>query len=342
MNSFAKRSAKERAEVFEETAVRKGIARPAIIEKDFWVCWTLGELFGSETVSNGVEDPPLLFKGGTSLSKVFHLIDRFSEDVDLTLGHSLVLPGALDPDEVGISNRERKRRIEAIVSAAKDHVQGPILKSIQSRFEAIGGQVTSDKEDPQTLHCAYPKGLESRAYATDGYVNASIRLEFGAKGGTWPAEQGTVHPYAAEEFPDLFDKRQVSVWALSPLRTFWEKATILHSNANSGKLSRGDRQSRHYSDLAVMSHTDIGQNALKQIELLEIVSDHKEIFFPSPSAKYDLARPGTLRLIPDKDLITILQSDYNDMSEMFIGESLAFDEVMGRLSALEKIINADT
>lgn len=87
-----------------------------------------------------------------------------------------------------------------------------------------------------------------------------------------------------------------------------------------------------------MSDTEIGQNALEQIELLETVSDHKVTFFPSASAKYELARPGTLRLVPDDDLITKLRTDYHNMSEMFIGEPLAFDEVMERLSVLEKTI----
>lgn len=201
MNSFAKRPAKERAEVFEETAVRKGFARPAIIEKDFWVCWALGELFGPEPVSNEMEDPPLLFKGGTSLSKVFHLIDRFSEDVDLTLGQSLVLPGALEPDETGISNRERKRRIEAIVSAAKDYVQGPILRSIQSRFEAVGGQVTSDNEDPQTLLCAYPKGIGVEVLRDGRVCQRKYSARIWRKGGNLARRTGNSPPICGGRIP---------------------------------------------------------------------------------------------------------------------------------------------
>jgi hypothetical protein len=341
MNDFGSRPTHERAEVFEETAARRGIGRAAIVEKDFWVCWTLAQLYGHDGPSDVQrERPALLFKGGTSLSKAYGLINRFSEDVDLTVDRKLLVTPEKDPDEDGISTRERKRRIDAVARRCEEYVAetiAPFLRSRTSNWK--DATVTVDDKDLQTLHLGYPRALPNSSYGGSAYVNSSIRLEFGARGELWPAERRDVTSYAAEEFPNLFSNPTTAVWVLSPRRTLWEKATILHAIAASGRVGAGERQSRHYADLALLAKAPFGVAAVADTDLLLDVAQHKSTYFSSASARYDLARPGSLRLVPSEALIEDLQKDYERMSEMFITDPPPFSEVIEELRVLERRIN---
>lgn len=344
MDEFAHRPARERAEVFEETSARRGIGRAAIVEKDFWVCWTLAQLYGQGGPSDAANDEPaLLFKGGTSLSKAYGLIDRFSEDVDLTVDRRMLVVQESNPDEEGISTRERKRRIQTVAEKCATYIGeiiAPFLRSRETGWEE--GVVEIDKDEPQTLHLSYPRALPDSSYGGSAYVNARIRLEFGARGELWPAERGNITSYAAEEFPHLFTEPTTAVWVLSPRRTFWEKATILHAIASSGRMGGGERQSRHYADLARIARTAVGSAAISDTRLLHDVAEHKAAYFPSASARYDLARPGTLRLVPSEILVEELEKDYDRMREMFITDPPSFSSMIEEIAALERRINGDS
>jgi len=344
MNEFARRPASERAEVFQETSARRGIGRATIVEKDFWVCWTLAQLYGDGGPSDAKNDEPaLLFKGGTSLSKVYGLIDRFSEDVDLTVDRRLLIAQNANPDENGISTRERKRRIQTVADRSATYISeaiAPFLRSCEIDWER--GGVGIDRKEPQTVHLNYPRALPDGSYGGSAYVSASIRLEFGARGELWPAERGYATPYAAEEFPHLFAEPTTGAWVLSPRRTFWEKATILHAIASSGRIGGGERQSRHYADLARIANTPIGSAAISDTGLLIDVAKHKMTYFPSARAHYDLAQPGTLRLVPSDSLIADLAKDYDRMREMFISDPPPFSKVMEEIATLERRVNAQT
>ncbi len=343
MNEFAGRPAAERAEVFEETSARRGIGRAAIVEKDFWVCWTLAQLYGPGGPSDaGKQEPVLLFKGGTSLSKAYALIDRFSEDVDLTVDRRLLVAQEENPEQAGISKRERNRRIEIVGERCATYIGeiiAPFLRSREIDWSDSGVEI--DRDESQTLHLDYPRALPDSSYGGSAYVNARIRLEFGARGELWPAERGYVTSYAAEEFPDLFTERTTPVWVLSPRRTLWEKATILHAIASSGRIGGGERQSRHYADLARLANAPVAAEAIEDIELLLDVAEHKAVYFPSPKARYDLAKPGTLRLVPSEALLEELESDYERMKEMFISSPPTFANIIEDIAALERRINRE-
>ena len=343
MNEFAMRPARERAAVFQETAARLGLGRAAIVEKDFWVCWTLRQLFGADGPSNvDVTPPVLLFKGGTSLSKVYRIIDRFSEDVDLTVDRRLLVEAGGDPDESGIPRRERERRIEAIAGKCAHYINETVVPFLAVCAVAWSeADVVIDTAARQTINFRYPRSLTDSAYGGSSYVSAQIRLEFGARGEMWPAERGTVTAYAAQEFPNLFNAPDVGVWALSPKRTFWEKATILHAIACSDHVSGGARQSRHYSDLALIAKTAAGREAIVDVELLNSVATHKAAYFKSAKAHYELAKPGTLRLIPSGPILSELSKDYRRMREMFVGEPTSFESMIGDIAELEAAINAN-
>lgn len=337
MDKFAAEPAKIRAELFIETAARMGVS-PQIIEKDFWVCWTLRRVFSLEDPL-----PGLIFKGGTSLSKAYGLIERFSEDIDLSLDRrDLGFAGERDPANPDLSGNKRKKLLEDLSKTASALVQGDLKDQIQAVMqaflpdEAINLSVTD--EDDQTLIFAYPSSLEPSGTAP--YVRPVVRLEFGARSDHLPAETRTVAPYAAEHFPDQFEDPATEVKTLSAQRTFWEKATILHMlYFQDDKKALGERMTRHYYDLVQLAQSGVKETALANLDLLNEVAHHKTRFFPAAWANYQDAKPPTLKLVPHDKLKQKLRNDYQAMNEMIFGEAPSFESVMDVLKGLEREIN---
>ena len=172
------------------------------------------------------------------------------------------------------------------------------------------------------------------------YVRPAIRLEMGARSDDWPAVEAEVTPYAAESFPKIFTSPTCRVRTLTAERTFWEKPTILHAECHrpAGKPS-SERRSRHYYDLYCLSRHDIGRQALKRMDLLERVVQHKSFFFSSAWANYASAKPGTFRLVPSADRLDALSKDYDAMQAMMFGESPKWDGIVDELKRLEDRIN---
>ena len=339
MDSVAKSSPRERAQLFQNAEARH-VPRMAasIIEKDFWVCWTLHRLFVILKFR-----PQLIFKGGTSLSKVFKIIDRFSEDVDLSISRrDLGFADDRDPEQAGIGKNEAKRRLEGLVEKCKQTVREHLLPELRKDFTSVlgpsGWTVELDAEDPQTIVFTYPPSDLTKALE---YVRPAIRLEMGARSDDWPAVEAEITPYAAENFPKVFTSPTCQVRTLTAERTFWEKATILHAECHrpAGKPS-SDRRSRHYYDLYCLSRHDIGREALKRLDLLERVVQHKSFFFSSAWANYAAAKPGTFRLVPDAERLDVLRKDYAAMQAMMFGESPKWDSIVDELKQLENRINA--
>src|ERR1039457_4618679 len=235
--------AAERAEVFAETADRKGLA-DAIVEKDFWVCWVLKQLFSIETLSGR-----LLFKGGTSLSKVFHAINRFSEDIDLAVDYvALGFTGERDPRREDISKTKR--------DAWSLHVSDQDPNVVQFRYST-----------------ASAKGLD--------YLNPQVVLELGTHAEFVPHDGFTIRAFAAEEFPNVVADGDVAVVALLAKRTFWEKVTILHAEYHRPpEKPLRDRYSRHYYDVAMLADGPFRAESLADMTLLSQVVSHKETFYP--------------------------------------------------------------
>lgn len=342
MDEVARLSPRDRADLFLTAAAQAGLA-PRIVEKDFWVCWTLRRLFTLHDPKAG-----LLFKGGTSLSKVYNAIKRFSEDVDLSFNRTDL--GYPDTDElIAMSRKQRDATLEALSARCRDLVTGEYLDRVRTDFAAaLAGTASNweltaaDADDSgQTLLFRYARAMEPERSNASAYVIDAVRLEFGARSDHWPAEDKTVTPYAAEQLPGQFRDATVNVRVLAAERTFWEKATILHMwhHAPADKPFR-DRQSRHYYDLAMLVDQDIGIKALANQALLLDVAKHKSVFFQSGWANYDTARPGTLRLLPKADRIEALKKDYALMrQEMLFDSPPTFEEVIATLSRAEQRIN---
>jgi len=338
MDHFALLPASERAAVFREAAARSKLGSAAIIEKDFWVCWTLQRIFSSPTL------PGPLFKGGTSLSKVYKVIERFSEDVDIVLDrHALGFIGAEDPANIAGTNR-RNRKLDELAGKCSETVQATVRDELQSSFRSILGEADWEiSEDPadadrQSLLFSYPLGLEADLYGLGSYIRPVVRLEFGCRGDVWPSEQKSIQPYIADALPGLLTHPTTEVQVLRPERTFWEKATLLHAVFHSGKMPL--RLSRHHYDLSRLYRHEYGQLAIKDFGLLASVVQHKRVFFREAAARYDLAKPGTLRVSPSDDHVAQIRSDYRDMREMFFGETPPFDQVIADLKEVEDRVNS--
>jgi hypothetical protein len=300
MDKVARLPVDDRAALFGETGARRGVA-DTIIEKDFWACWSLRRLFSLPKGTSA----SLVFKGGTSLSKAFSAIRRFSEDIDLSFDRAeLGYTGDRDPEKEGISRKQAARLIDDLVGGVERHIAEKLLPALRAAIvkqlgEPANGEwsLEIDADDAQTVNFHYPTALPAAEYEGMAYITPRVKLELGARGDPWPTEEKVIRPYAADDYPDFFEDPDTSVTVLSARRTFWEKATALHAEAHRPVESPTPQYfSRHYYDLAMLLDTDEGQAATADFDLLAQVAKHKAIFFRSGWASYDTARPGTLRL----------------------------------------------
>lgn len=336
---------KDRAALFGETGAIRGVAN-TIIEKDFWVCWTLKRLFGLQEKDAAT----LVFKGGTSLSKAFGAIRRFSEDIDLSFDRAeLGYSGARDPEREGISKKQSNKLIEALVSDVERHIAEKLLPALRSVIVEQLGEPAEDKwsleidaNDRQTVNFHYPTALSTSEYEGMAYITPRVKLELGARGDPWPTERKAIRPYAADDFPDFFKEPDSIVTVLSAQRTFWEKATALHAEAHRPPETATPQYfSRHYYDLAMLLDTEEGKAAANNFDLLATVAKHKATFFRSSWASYDTAKPGTLSLMPSESRIKDLRSDYRAMAPMMFDEKpLSFDDILAKIKKLQETINS--
>jgi len=275
----------DRRDLFRETAARRAM-NPAVIEKDFWVCWVLKHLFAEPAFASH-----LVFKGGTSLSKVFGLIHRFSEDVDLILDWRLLGygPGQQDPFRDFDSATQRDRFNKLLNAQAGAYIAKTFRPQLEDVFAAcpeVGAVV--DADDPQAVNVSYPTAF------SEDYLRPEVRLEIGPLASWVPSDRHTIQPYSAQDFPRVFEDPECPVVAISAERTFWEKATILHQQAHRTS-AMPPRYSRHYYDMCMLARSGIKDAALANLQLLQDVVAFKQRFYPSRWARYEEGRSSSSR-----------------------------------------------
>lgn len=329
---FLELSSDERRLYIEQAAIQRNVS-PVIMEKDFWVCWLLGILFGSEFARH------LVFKGGTSLSKVFRVIDRFSEDIDLSLS-----PAFLGLPEAGATRNQANKWMTKAEAACEVAARTQIMPALESVVVAVLGKSEQHRfeflKDPNTnspvLLFHYPSSQPSGFE----YLKRSVKLEFGSLIDQQPIGHHMIRPWIAEVLPAAFPDWQCEVVALGADRTFWEKATILHTEYyRPSDKPIPDRFSRHYADTASLANHPVAIRAINQHDLRNRVVLWKSQFFGSSWANYDLAKPGTFRLVPRAERLPALQRDYQLMHDMYLTKPVSFDDVLTILSDLEHQIN---
>lgn len=330
MRNIAKVNERDRKALFHNTAAKMGMT-DAIVEKDFWVCYMLDYLFHRCAWKDKIA-----FKGGTSLSKAYGLIERFSEDIVLILDWRVLGYGMGEPWEQRSNTKQDAFNKEAN-ARAEAFLRDTFLPAIVSDLTAELGENVHcyiDGDDLQTVKIIYPNSF------SDTSILQEIRLEIGALAAWTPVQYATITSYAAEQYARLFEQPSTEVLTVLPERTFLEKVTILHREA----FRPGDhpfplRYSRHYYDLYKMTHTPVKDNDLQDNDLLERVVKFKDKFYRCPWARYDLAKRGTLKLLPPEYNVGKLRSDYEHMQNMLFGEKPSFEEIMNDVANLEKEIN---
>jgi hypothetical protein len=304
MDRVAHLPAAERSALFAETAARMRTT-PAVAEKDFWVTWVLDRLFGDAELARH-----LMFKGGTSLSKAYRLIERFSEDIDLILDWR-ELSGE-DP----LAERLKAKQ-EKLNAAINEQARAGDRRCAAGAVSAALGDVCQcavDQDDRHVINIRYPAAFPDR------YLRPELRLEIGPLAAWLPHEERMIGSYAAEMFPQVFTRPQCGVRVIRAERTFWEKATILHHEAHRPEGNpQPSRYSRHYYDLARMAAAPVKDAALTNLELLADVGAFKQRFYPRGWARYDLAVPGSLRLVPGGAVLATVEADYRAMTNMIFG-----------------------
>lgn len=328
----------DRRELFEQTAAQRGLT-PVIVEKDYWVFWTLGLLFTAPLGKN------VVFKGGTSLSKVHHLISRFSEDIDLCVERQAIALGAdSDPYEAK-SGGERTRRVAHVSHACHAWVNSTLRPQLLTDAESALGaglvRIVVDEKDPGTLFLHYPRALTPATYGATDYVDPAIRLELGARGDPSPAAPGTVRALCAEAFPESVRDVDAPVMALAATRTFWEKVVLAHSEHHRPlEKPITPHLARHYYDLAMLRQRGTAVAALGDAVLLAEVVRNTSTFFRTGWGNYETATRGHLRITPAPERIAALKRDYTAMEPMFFDTPPKFETLLEELTKLETELNA--
>jgi hypothetical protein len=331
LDKYLALTSRERLELLDAVSQERGLA-PSILEKDYWVCKTLDVLFSLPGLSEH-----LVFKGGTSLSKVYKLIERFSEDVDVSF-HREFLGFGEDHDPEAVTGKEQSRRIDALQQACKDCIRETLLPALQQEMArrldgADGWSMEIDSQDAQTILFHFPQagapGLT--------YIAPSVRIELGARSDHWPKERHEILSYLSESMNRPIGG--ASVQSLGAERTFWEKATLLHAEAHRDPSKpMPARYARHYHDLARMAVMPVAERALTDTDLRRRVVAHKSVYFRSGWARYDLAEPATFQLLPPAARLADLEADHKSMTQMFFTPPPSMAEVLDTLSTLQERI----
>ncbi len=317
------------------------------IEKDFWVCWTLDALF-NELEAGG---PRLLFKGGTSLSKGYGLIERFSEDIDITVFREDIGQPATFEELEALSGKKRNARLEAIKAACQTYIQGPMLERLSlllrqtlesANLSPNRARLEADPQDPdgQSLLLWYPTATAEG----NEYIRRAIKIESGAKSALDPHAPVVVKPYISDDLPNL-NLAVGNVTTVDPSRTFWDKVVILHGLRRwwdrRGELrGGGQRVSRHYYDVYRLLASEIGRKATEDAEMAEDCVRHARMFFNRTDLDLATAAPGSFALTPHDGMLTSLRRDYVAMSGMVFGPLPDFEAVIDAVTGLEQKINA--
>ncbi|OGT44721.1 MAG: hypothetical protein A3E82_05360 [Gammaproteobacteria bacterium RIFCSPHIGHO2_12_FULL_38_11] len=338
-------SQNDRRDLFFATANRLGTTLQNV-EKDFWVCLVLDVLFNGRDPS----EPRLLFKGGTSLSKAYGLISRFSEDLDITVFREDIGQHVDIENMISLSGKQQRIRLNAIKQACQEYIQGPLKNRLNRQISAllrdantpcINDPVISDPDDPaeQTLLVNYPTVNTE----VDPYVKSAVKIEAGAKSALEPHQLVSIKPYLAE---DVFRASLTisNIVTINAERTFWDKVIILHGlrrwHDHRGQLrQQGHRISRHYYDVYKLMHSSVGKRAQNNRDLAFDCAQHAQLFFNSKDLDLSCAHPGSFTIMPTPAMMEPLKQDYKAMAGMIFGEAVDFSMILETILQLEKNIN---
>lgn len=315
--------------IYAETGRKVGL-QPVAIEKDWWVVQTLSIIFSMECA------PALIFKGGTSLSKGWDLIQRFSEDIDLVL----------DREYLDFKGKLSKGDVRRLRKASYAFITTKFTEELKAKFASVGfvdinvkyREVENHDQDPIIIEIYYPKLTE-----TDTYLKPGLLVEVGSRSLKEPFTPRTFSTLIAENYANRpFADKPITVPVVNPERTFLEKVFLLHEEfQRPHKKIRVERLSRHLYDIEKLNKTEYAKIALQNADLYNTIVAHRKHFAPLAGVDFEKHKPSTINFIPPAEVLPLWESDYKEMQEnMIYGETLTFADLIKNLSELQRHINS--
>ncbi len=322
MNNWLTLSTEEQIELFTQIGVKTNLP-PQAVEKDAWVCLMLRMLFTSKLANH------LIFKGGTSLSKAFKLIQRFSEDIDLGINREyLGFQGSLSKGEI----RKLRRACHQFVSQKLTEILKGQLSNYginSSSYEIIIENTKISDQDPETIKVNYQS-----LFNEVNYLPKRVLIEVSARSLIEPNQEVGIKSLIDENYPQTdFMEKEFMVYATNPQKTFLEKLILLHEEfAKPIEKIRHLRMSRHFYDIGQMLDSEFGENALKNKELFHCIVTHRKVLTPTKSTNYEMLTLQNLNVIPPSKLLASYRADYKEMqNSMIYGESLDFEVLLEKI-----------
>ncbi len=315
--------------LFAETSRQIGLPSSSAAEKDWWVVQTLAVIFSMDCAN------ALIFKGGTSLSKGWNLIQRFSEDIDL----------ALDREFLGFTGELSKQDIKKLRRKSYQFITEVFTEELKDKFAELGfkevtvkyREVENHDQDPLIIEIYYKKLTE-----TDTYLKPGVLVEVGCRSLKEPFTQRTFGTFVSEIYTDNpFIDKPITIPVVNPERTFLEKIFLLHEEFQKpfDKI-RVERLSRHLYDIEKLSQTEYAETALQDTELYDTIVRHRSKFTAISGIDYAKHNPANIKFIPPDTIIKKWEADYEEMKgSMIYGQPLDFDELINRLTELQRRIN---
>ena len=331
MNEWLKLSEKRRLEILNQVNNQTGLPTDAI-EKDWWVTITLKAIFSSKFAQH------LVFKGGTSLSKAYNLIERFSEDIDLSIDRTML----------GFEGELSKTQIKKLRKASGNFIVGEFKEELISELEKLGvnkenynlifDDEIDDTSDPHRIELEYNSIVEPGEY-----IPQRVIIELGSRALLEPNEQKIIQSIIGQIYPEqAFTIQPFEVIVVVPTKTFLEKIMLLHEEfLKPTENIRHYRMSRHLYDIEKLMDHDYGKEAIKNKELFETLVQHRSKYTPIRGISYELHTPQTINFIPPAEVTELWKKDYQAMQEFMIyGDTMEFEELIDKLKNLNEIFRA--
>lgn len=329
----------DRLAMLQQTEVTHPGINQVAIEKDWWVTITLKALFQADCRES------LIFKGGTSLSKGFNIIERFSEDIDLAISHSFF----------GIEKSNKNQR-DKLKKLARKYIQETLSTQLDAQLRGMGvtgytienvtqvqnrnGEwkpIDSDK-DPTVILLHYPSIVEDSI----NYIPPRVKIEISCLSMDEPTEERQIRSLIGEFFGEEDSDASCTIRTVVPTRTFLEKIFLLAEEFQKDK-PRSVRMSRHLYDLEKLMDTEYGREALADCTLYNAIVEHRRAYYALKYVNYDLHAPATINFMIPEQVMESWKADYADMRNFFIyGQSLEFEKLMQKIAELQdRVRNVD-
>ena len=336
---FIDLSTEDRMDILDRVSTELNIRQREVIEKDWWVTAVLRAMFSLPYADH------LSFKGGTSLSKCWHLIDRFSEDIDI----------AIDREYLGFSGTLSKTQISdklrrSVCSFVRETMQHDLAERLyqngisKEKFKVNVDITLVTTTDPEVININYDSVLSFSIDGMDGnpYILPKVKVEVSGRSMSEPVSEIALDSMIDQVYPKApFAEQKFMVRAVLPERTFLEKVFLLHEEfAKPRDLIRIERMSRHMYDIGQMLKTPIAERAINDTVLYRQVVEHRRTFIGLRGFDYDTLYPATLNIVPPASVVEQWKADYENMRlHMIYGESVPFDELVKELEKLNSVIN---